>query len=353
MQGRGVIIASDVQEKRLWTLMTSLYRCGVTNAVVIRKVGQWFAKHMTERFDRVLCDAPCTAQGTSRKDSDALTYCSLENIEKMARLQYQMLESAIHSAKVGGRIVFSTCTLTPEENEGVVRQILNKFCDQLEVVDPRSIAGIGNRESDIGRAIDDSDVVQRSLFPKSESRFPFVRLWPQTYDTEGFFCAVLRKTARTKDPEPMDWVPFFEEDVPSGRTKDIGRILSEQFGTPFIRDGECLYQRKEQLLITTDAVAKFGLPVLDFGVGLPFAKRLTDGRIRVSHEMATLRGTEATQNTLTVSDEERKQLLTGQDIACDPVLYGDQLLMAEGLCIGRGLAKEGKLKNNLPREMIR
>src|SRR5262249_40092031 len=84
--GHGVIVANDVQEKRLWTLKSALHRLGATNVVVTKKVGQWFARHMTERFDRVICDAPCTAQGTVRKDSDALRYCSIESIEKMSRL---------------------------------------------------------------------------------------------------------------------------------------------------------------------------------------------------------------------------------------------------------------------------
>ena len=71
MQGKGVVVANDVQEKRLWVLRSSLQRSGVTNAIVTKRVGQGFAK-WTEQFDRVLCDAPCTALGTSRKDSDAI-----------------------------------------------------------------------------------------------------------------------------------------------------------------------------------------------------------------------------------------------------------------------------------------
>jgi len=179
-QGRGVTIANDVQENRLWTLKTNVHRLGATNVVITKKVGQWFAKHMTERFDRVLCDAPCTAQGTVRKDSDALEYCGMENIGKMSRLQVQLLESAVHAAKVGGRIVYSTCTLTPEENEGVVMEILQKFGDRLSVVAPEERVATGGWTA---QPIEDSHRVQAWLakernYPLPSTYYPLLRLWP-------------------------------------------------------------------------------------------------------------------------------------------------------------------------------
>ena len=218
MKSKGVIIANDVQEKRLWTLKSSLFRLGVTNAVVTKKVGQWFSKHMTERFDCVLCDAPCTAQGTSRKDSDALMYCSADNIGKMAKLQRELLEAAIHAAKVGGVVVYSTCTLTPEENEEVVQSLLNKFSDQLEVIPPAENLGLQ-------KGIEDSQIVQKSL--GITKLFPSVRLWPQTYDTEGFFAVAFRKKARTKDKFPVDIIRTQEDLLPRSRQKEMGNVLEK------------------------------------------------------------------------------------------------------------------------------
>ncbi|TSC78906.1 MAG: 16S rRNA (cytosine1407-C5)-methyltransferase [Candidatus Peregrinibacteria bacterium Gr01-1014_25] len=352
MVGRGVVVASDVQENRIWTLITGLYRSGVTNAVVVKKVGQWYGKHMTERFDRVLVDAPCTAQGTARKDSDALRYCGLENVAKMARLQAELLEAGIHAAKVGGRIVYSTCTLTPEENEGVVVSMLNKFCDQLEVVDP----DIALREEasawNAGRAIEDSHRVQTSLCPNPKSLFPFLRLWPQTFDTEGFFCAVLRKTAPTRASLPMEPIDRQEEGVPPSRQREISKVLEERYGTSFLDEGDVLIERGEQILVTTEDAWNFMLPTRDFAAGLPFAKRLADGRMRISHEIVTLRGNRATRGVVDLADDRLADLLGGKDIGCDADAYGDVILRHGGLAIGRGLAKNGALKNNLPREVI-
>jgi len=339
---RGVIVANDVQENRLWTLKSNIHRLGATNVVITKKVGQWFAKHMTERFDRVLCDAPCTAQGTVRKDSDALRYCGLENIEKMARLQVQLLEAAIHAAKVGGTVVYSTCTLTPEENEGVVLQILKTFGDRVTVEKPEGEWA--------EKPIADSIMVQKTIDP--DAAHPMLRLWPQTLDTEGFFSVILKKHATTKEPEDMERVKFQEEPLPSRRIREAMEHFTELYGTPVLRDGETLFQLGENVLLTTTDVVRFGLPLQDFSLGLPFAKLLKDGRVRIAHEMATLRGHEATKGTLALDPKQLEDILDGKDTTCDPSLRGDMLLLAEGRCIGRGLAKEGLLKNNLPRLMI-
>ncbi len=348
LQGLGVIVANDVQEKRLWTLKTATHRSGVQNVIVTKKVGQWFARHMTERFDRVLCDAPCTAQGTVRKDSDALNYCSIDSIEKMARLQYQLLESAIHAAKVGGRIVYSTCTLTPEENEGVVMQMLEKYAGKIEVIDPRTLDIAPKGFWD--KAIQDSIRVQESLRNNS----PFLRLWPQTYDTEGFFCAVLQKTASTKDIEPMEWIRFQEELMTKKARLDVERQLSDRYGMSFLDATERLYERGgESIILTTQEVESFGLPVEDYAIGMPFGKKLKDGRVLVDHELATLRGHVATKNVYTVNEEQVTLLLEAKDCDCPEDLNGHTLLLYRDFCIGIGLAKDGRMKNNLPRWMVR
>ncbi len=350
MLGRGVIVANDVQEKRLWTLKSSLHRCGVHNNLVTKKVGQWFARHMTERFDKVLCDAPCSAQGTARKDSDALTYCSMENIEKMARLQFQLLESAIHSAKVGGRIVYSTCTLTPEENEGTVMQILERFKDQIELVDPRTLQIAPDGFWDI--AINDSIKVQQSL--TEGSALPLLRLWPQTYDTEGFFCAVIQKKAPTRPVDPIEWKHFQEKPVSKKSLPEFLNQLEDRYGTSFFDETDTLFERGgESVILATREVLEFGLAVEDYALGIPFAKKLKDGRLILDHEMATLRGHRATKNVWEVDDESLKLLLDAKDCSCPKDLHGHTLLLYRGFCIGQGLAKEGHLKNNLPRWMVR
>jgi len=355
IQGRGVVIANDMQEKRLRILNDALQRTGATSVVITRKVGQWFSKHLTERFDRVICDAPCTAQGTARKDPTALEYSSLDSIEKAARLQYQLLEAAIHSAKVGGRIVYSTCTLTPEENEGVVLEILNKFSDQLEVVHPKEALASG-LDWDMSAAISDSETVQRSLDPNpnpNPNLHPFLRLWPQTYDTEGFFCAVLKKVKPTRAVEHLEMYPRTATPVRRKEVEKISTLFRQQFGTDFLLPGECLIEKGNFILVATEEAEGFPLPVTEYAMGIPYAKILPDGRYRITNELASLRGNMASLHVLELTDEQLQSLLSGKDLSIDPALYGDTILFNCGIALGVGLAKEGTLLNRLPRWVVK
>ena len=368
----GLLVANDVQEKRIWALLNNLQRCGVVNMMVTKKVGQWFAGNMTEKFDRVLCDAPCTAQGTVRKDSDSLNYCSMDNIGKMARLQRELLESAVHAAKVGGRIVYSTCTLTPEENEGVILSILNKYSDQVFVLDPREIAGSRQRSaiSYFDRAIEDSIKVQGWLISekKKSSQLtahssPLLRFWPQTADTEGFFTAVLGKraptNAATKKFTKEDFPRF--EIIPHSKQKEITSKLLDCYGTGFLRDDELLIAASDQLHAIPDELLKLRIPAKPFSFGLPFGKTTTYGMVRLSHEMATLRGHGATRQILIVSMDELKAAFQGKNLSSNlkDLEDGDLLLAIRDpgfdrpIIIGRGLLKEGKILNRLPRDIVR
>ena len=119
-----------------------------------------------------------------------------------------------------------------------------------------------------------------------------------------------------------------------------------------MKAGEVLFQMKDQLLLATQEVADLKIPLQDFALGMPFALRLDGNRLRVSHELASLRGQEATANTYDLKEAELNLLFSGKDATCDSSLNGDVMLLWKGFCIGVGLAKEGKLKNRLPRWVV-
>ncbi|MEK7136833.1 MAG: hypothetical protein AAB853_00970, partial [Patescibacteria group bacterium] len=355
---RGVIIANDTQEKRLWVLKQALHRSGVTNAIVTKKEGEWFGKHMTERFDRVLVDAPCSAQGIFRKDPGAAAFSHPKKIEKFASIQRRLLEAGIHAAKVGGRIVYSTCTLTPEENELIVAEMLEKFAGKVEAVDIQELR-IKNQELGIrlGKAAEDSHSVQKILIPNSKFLIPSLRLWPQTYDTEGFFCAVLQKIAPTREVVLMETIPFLERKLSENEVQKIRLSLEEQFGTSFLAESDSLFERGNLILLTNGDVANFPLPVRDYSIGLPFAKRIKGAAVhepllRITNDLVMLRGNRATKNIRDITDPELAELLRGKDLPCDPALAGDQILRWRDLPIGLGRAGGGTLRNRLNRTLL-
>lgn len=363
----GLVIANDMQEKRLRILNDAVQRTGAMNAVIVRKVGQWYAKQMTERFDRVLCDAPCTAQGTVRKDSTALMYSSEDSYAKAARLQRELLEAAIHATKVGGRIVYSTCTLTPEENEGVVLSMLERFKDSIEVVPPSEIQDTRYKiQIDVfDQAFKDSIKVQdwmqsegytlsASFGPAQDRlRYPLLRLWPQTYDTEGFFCAVLRKVKSTKTAERMEWIHHEALPLSKRKIEEVKKDFVEQFGTDFLQAGDALVEKGNFVLLVSDAASTFEMPVSEYAMGVPFAKILNDGRYRVTNDLASLRGMMATRQIMDLSDDQLSYVLEGKDIACSTALRGDAILRYRDFGIGLGLAKDGLLLNRLPRWVVK
>lgn len=177
MENEGAIVANDVRIERLKALKSNIERLGVVNTVVTRVDGRKF--RLGGSFDKVLLDAPCSSEGTVRKNWNMLSRWGMEQIRSLSRLQKPLSENAVLSLKPGGVMVYSTCTHAPEENEGVVSHLLEKFewleLEGIKVEGIRSRTGITEWE---GRHFD------RRV--KS-----CMRIYPHDNDTEGFFIAKL------------------------------------------------------------------------------------------------------------------------------------------------------------------
>lgn len=120
------IIANEIDKSRLKQLGENIDRMGATQVLVTNYDGRNF-KNYGEFFDKILLDAPCSGEGTAFKTDEALKWWNLRNIESIARLQKQLIESAFIALKVGGEMVYSTCTLNRMENEEVIEYAKEKF----------------------------------------------------------------------------------------------------------------------------------------------------------------------------------------------------------------------------------
>lgn len=186
MQNRGTIVANDTSHVRRYRLVANLNMQGVTIASIEKEDGRSLWKKYPEYFDRALVDVPCSMEGRFNA-VDPKTYkdWSLKKVKSLAHLQRWMLRSAISATKPGGIIVYSTCTLSPEENEEVVDWILEKEKGNiiLESVtlpnfrfDPPVLHwGIKNYDKSIGLA---------------------ARVYPSEL-MEGFFIAKIKKVKST------------------------------------------------------------------------------------------------------------------------------------------------------------
>ena len=178
MKNEGLIVANDYKGDRLQSLGINLQRSVTTNCLITLMRGQGI-KEM--QFDKILLDAPCSGTGTIRKSLKTISIWNAGMITKLAREQKELIEVAFANLKSGGEMVYSTCSVEPEENEGVVSYLLEKHED-AEIIKV-TLPGL--------------KLTPPVLEFKKDKYHPAVkdtiRIWPQDNDTEGFFVAKIRK----------------------------------------------------------------------------------------------------------------------------------------------------------------
>ncbi len=178
MKNEGTIIANDHDYKRLKSLRINLERCGVYNTIVTYMSGRWFEGL---KFDKILLDAPCSGTGTIRKSYKTIKMWNPNFLKKMASIQKQLIKTAFDSLKEGGAMTYSTCSLEPEENEGVISFLLEKY-DNAKIV-PMKVEGLKDAKG--------IETFEGEEYISGVAKT--IRIWPQDNDTEGFYIAKIEK----------------------------------------------------------------------------------------------------------------------------------------------------------------
>jgi tRNA (cytosine49-C5)-methyltransferase len=177
MKNKGVLIANDVKWDRLKALSMNLQRCGVLNTLITLYKGERFPEI---KFDKILLDAPCSGTGTLQKSPDTLRIYNQGMIKKLSYQQRRLLLKAYSLLKPSGVLVYSTCSLEPEENEGVIDYLLEKTNAQLEKA---SLPKLKSSPPIL-------DFENKTYNPEIKK---CLRIWPQDNNTEGFFIAKVTK----------------------------------------------------------------------------------------------------------------------------------------------------------------
>jgi 16S rRNA (cytosine1407-C5)-methyltransferase len=352
-EDRGVIVANDSSAKRLLALRSNLQTWGAMGALITNfpgeRLGQWFP----ETFDKALLDAPCSGD-TLRVNTGRKTR-TISDRERAALSQRQkaLLLSAFQAVKPGGEIVYSTCTMAPEEDEAVLDDLLSLYPQQAEVetVDrwPAMIPAPG--------LVSDGE---RAFRPDVRHA---IRLWPHLYQTSGFFAARLRKTGPipiSVDPVPVRaWPESGLDPVPSGVQARLAGELFQAYGFDFGRVIESqtltLWQREENVFaIPERLVARFGdLPhtAVGFMIG-----QWMNGQFVPSHELITRFDAQFTGSRWTLSPDQVKIWLDGRDLRSLsdlPYPPGAVILLedAQGRFLGRGKVQRDRVRNLLPKRL--
>ena len=210
MMGEGFLLCNEFSPKRAKILSRNMERMGVGNALVTNENTAKLAQRLPGFFDRVLIDAPCSGEGMFRKEEAAITDWSQETVQMCARRQAEILDNGAKMVRPGGRLVYSTCTFAPEENEQTVASFLERNPEYaLETVEAPWFTAVG-----VGQ----------------------FRLWPHKLLGEGHFAAVLRRKGE-EEPEgkgcpgeklPKLWLDFAKElgiTLPEGKAIQFGQSL--------------------------------------------------------------------------------------------------------------------------------
>lgn len=137
MNNKGTIIANEVSMGRMRILASNLERCGVTNTIITRKEGRALTRNFEKqeiKFDKILVDAPCSGEGTLRSSPKTYIMWNPKTIKALSHLQKQLFKRSFEQLKVGGEMIYSTCTHAPEENEEVVDAMLTELGEQIKIV---------------------------------------------------------------------------------------------------------------------------------------------------------------------------------------------------------------------------
>jgi 16S rRNA (cytosine1407-C5)-methyltransferase len=218
MNNKGTLIANEIAMDRAMALLYNIERMNILNAGVIHFKGEVLSKIYDNYFDKILVDAPCSGLGILQKRDEVNDWWSEERAKALGDIQLKLLIAAIKMVKTGGEIVYSTCTLTPEENEGIIDKVLKKYPVELMDVDlpfqaHEGFTSFGGSE-------------YNAQIKKTR------RILPWEADTDGFFIARIRKTGDTNSLESMELKKReFRFLKPSGKElKNLLTTLSSVFG---------------------------------------------------------------------------------------------------------------------------
>lgn len=312
MLGQGFLVCNEINPKRAKILSRNIERMGVANALVTNEHPETLASRFPGFFDRVLVDAPCSGEGMFRKEEAAVTDWSQETVQMCARRQREILDSAARLVRPGGRLVYSTCTFAPEEDEETVAAFLESHPEFTP------------------------EPVEAPWFVPGENAS--YRMWPHKLLGEGHFAAVFRKTqgesgevpACPGEKCPKAWESF---------AKELDITLPEGKAVSF---GQSLYWAPMELPELNR------LKVLRPGLELGTERK---GRFEPAHALALWLKTCAVAESFPPESPEMKAYLHGDVVPSRK--KGWCLVQAGGYAIGWGKGDGSVLKNHYPKGLRR
>ena len=314
LDGNGLLWSNEIVRSRASVLLSNIERIGVKNAVVSSCHPEVLCTGLAGYFDKVLVDAPCSGEGMFRRDEQAVQDWSQEHVEACAVRQLAILRSAAHALKENGVLVYSTCTFSPEENEGVVSGFL-KERDDFALIDCMEQYG------------------RPAFLPKARRIFPMD-------GGEGHFVAVMQRLSRNNAyPAPYSLQNISMKDMAENLYRQIFQNgisgMVERIGDSF-------------LLLPDELPYLRGLGVVRAGVLFGEVKK---NRVEPAHAVFMAAKPKELNFLIDLphDSEQISAFLRGEEIEADVSFRGFAGVAVDGVLTGFGKCSNGRLKNRYPK----
>lgn len=346
MRGAGLLVANEIKNKRVGHLAQNVERWGAGNVIVTNESPERLADHFGAFFDRVLVDAPCSGEGMFRKDMSARLDWSPEMVAGCAVRQGNILRVAAKLVRPGGYLLYSTCTFAPEEDEGVIGQLLDEY-PAFEVLELPLFEGFARGKPEwLSAQVENEQGLAGA-----------VRLFPHRLQGEGHFACLLRKSdaGADFDTEKRIWKAE-EAEQRIGKRRDARKTASPdlRFWREFAQDAltvdlaeERLCVAGERLYYLPDEKPDFArLRVVHPGIWLGSLKK---GRFEPAHPLALFLKPGEVKNYVNFApdSDELAAYLRGESLPSEA--RGWTVVCVDGWPLGWGKGVQGTLKNHFPR----
>ena len=335
------IVANDMSSSRVKMLNANLVRCGIANYALLHQDARTLPEQMHGQFDGVLLDAPCGGEGTIRKDPKAWNNWSPESLKSLSDLQKELILAAWRLVAPGGRLIYSTCSLSQEENQQVIAHLMAQVNHQAKLI-----------------KLD-------SLFPEAQhvSDDGMLHIWPEVFDTEGFFVAAIQKSISAESQTIANTYTTIGQQRSQLSKKQYDTVvhyMAQRFGFDLSKyQTQLSWQEsgKQQIVwlqanlpdaLQTIRTQRSGVKLCSL-----FNSRKGQG-INLEHEFCRSHGSEFRRNTLELSEADVVAYYKGMNIKPSHELTEGEVILTHQhtpIAIGKVL-KNGQVKNQLPRPLV-
>ncbi len=339
MDNKGVLVVNELEIDRIKALVFNLDKMNFLNYGVVNQRGEILSKYYNSYFDKILVDAPCSGLGIIQKKSEVNKWWSLERVNNLCEIQNKLLVSAIKMLKVGGELVYSTCSLTPEENELIINRILEKYPVDVEAVD---------MPIKYHKGLTEYQGVKLDKRLKNA-----IRIFPWEVDSDGFFLIKLKKTGETNATEQIKWRKHFVMTMHKYSDNVIQeklKPLAEEFGID--REVFSNYKfllKRNDIYFTSKEWGDDNLGLFH-RVGSKFGIIDKNGNIVLHSFAAQILQNHISKNIYDIQSlDELRLYLMGALINNVQLPHGQYVVRFNGFVLGTGVIIKAGLKSRYPR----